>query len=118
MMANGCLVDMVPTIHLTHQGTSGTQGMTASGTNIPFTFDGVKLYMWHCEATDHQLETMTAIDLSPNEWKPWNAIQSKVNANRKLGVQGVIITHHCKLHDVSIKHWQENLGYAPRDVVL
>ena len=31
---------------------------------------------------------------------------------------GVIITRRRKLHDVSIERWQENLGYAPRDVVL
>ncbi len=87
MMAHGCLVDMVPTIHQTHQGTLGTQGMTALGMDIPFTFDGIKLYMQHCEPTDSELYMMSAIDLtSSTEWKPWDIIKSIVNANQNLGV--------------------------------
>jgi hypothetical protein len=116
MMAHGCLVDVVPTIHQTRQGTPGTQGMTSSGTDIPFTFDGVKLYMQHHEPTDSELNIMSAIDLtSSTEWKPWDIIKSKVDANQNLGV---IITRRRKLHEVSIERWQENLGYAPRNVVL
>jgi hypothetical protein len=116
MMAHGCLVDMVPMIHQTHQGTLGTQGMTTSGTDIPFTFDGIKLYMQHCEPTDSELNMMTAINLtSSTEWNPWDIIKSKVNANQNLGV---VITRCCKPHEVSVELWQENLGYAPCNVVL
>jgi hypothetical protein len=116
MMAHSCLVDMVPSIHLTRQGTPGTQGMTVSGKDIPFTFDGVKLFMHHREPTDHELNTMSAVDLtSETEWKPWNIVQERVNQNRNLGV---IITRRRKLQDVSVERWQANLGYAPRDVIL
>jgi hypothetical protein len=90
--------------------------MTASGMDIPFTFDGIKLYMQHHEPTDSELDMMTAINLtSSTEWKPRDIIKSKFNANRNLGV---IITQHCKLHEVSVEQWQEILGYAPCDVVF
>ncbi len=75
MMAHGCLVDMVPMIHQTHQGTWGTQGMTDLGMDKPFTFDGIKLYMQHHEPTDSELNMMSAIDLtSSTEWKPWDTM--------------------------------------------
>ena len=49
------------------------------------------------------------------EWKLWKDIVKRVNSNHSLGV---VITCRHHIQDVTVEQWQQNLGFAPHNVIL
>ena len=117
MMHFGVRIDMVPSHLFGRNGDPGTQGMTVSNVDIPFTFDGLKMYIHHRLPTENEIQTMSRLVLtSDKQWRPWCDLMAAVRSRRTLS--SIKIVRRRKVDNAVIERWQRNMGFAPRSVIL
>jgi hypothetical protein len=120
-MHNEVAVDMVPSVYPRQNPPSnGTQKMMVAGIDIPFSYDGIQLFVQHRAPTAHELATMAPIILtSSDQWHLWRDLLKRTRHRLvDASSERVIVVHRRSISKEAIEKWQWNLGFAPRKAVL
>ena len=110
---HGVTFDLTPLNRLNANGENGQQKMTIEGRDIPFGFDGRKMFLKTRTPAPHELRELESFELtSPEPFVPDNDLD-EITTRRKP-IKRVYKKYPGGL---SMQEWRNRLALAPEDVV-
>ena len=111
-MQHGVTFNLTPHTRTTTDGKRGTQQIILTENDIPFEFDGRKLFLNIRRPSNKELELLLSYELtSPNEFIPDS--NGNINNRRKSNQR----LQHKYPGNLTLEEWRDQLALAPEEIV-